>query len=177
MYTFRVSSLVYNGCSISWTRTWRTQLSLRGRETMTDIFKHNFFNENVWILIAISLQFVLKGPVNNIPALVQIVAWCPPGDKPLSEPIMISLLTHICITRPQWVNIAMPLTAAKHNKVHTCSRVLTVLLLVYSCGDICPYTFRTQGQIRKLSSFKLFATASHVAQWCWDQFVSSVCFR
>ena len=86
---------------------------------MTDIFKHNFLNENVWILIAISLQFVLKGPVNNIPALVQIVAWCPPGDKPLSEPIMISLLTHICITRPQWVNIAMPLTAAKHNKVHT----------------------------------------------------------
>ena len=25
------------------------------------------------------------------------------GDKPLSEPMMVSLLTHICIIRPQWV--------------------------------------------------------------------------
>ena len=27
-----------------------------------------------------------------------------PGDKPLSEPMMISLPTHICVTRPQWFN-------------------------------------------------------------------------
>ena len=27
-----------------------------------------------------------------------------PGDKPLSEPLMVSLLTHICIIQPQWVN-------------------------------------------------------------------------
>ena len=27
-----------------------------------------------------------------------------PGDKPLSEPMMVSLLAHICMTRPQWVN-------------------------------------------------------------------------
>ena len=27
-----------------------------------------------------------------------------PGDKPLSEPMMVSLLTHICVTRPRWVN-------------------------------------------------------------------------
>ena len=32
------------------------------------------------------------------------MAWRLPGDKPLSEPMMISLLTHICVTRPQWVN-------------------------------------------------------------------------
>ena len=31
------------------------------------------------------------------------MAWCRPGIKPLSEPIMVNLLTHICITRPQWV--------------------------------------------------------------------------
>ena len=56
------------------------------------------------ILIKISLTFVPKAPINNIPALVQIMAWRRPGDKPLSEPMMVSLLTHICITRPQWVN-------------------------------------------------------------------------
>ena len=32
------------------------------------------------------------------------MAWRRPGDKPLSEPTMESLLTHICVTRPQWVN-------------------------------------------------------------------------
>ena len=50
-----------------------------------------------------SLKFVPKGPINNIPALVQIMTWRRPGDKPLSEPMMVGLLTHICVTRPQWV--------------------------------------------------------------------------
>ena len=31
------------------------------------------------------------------------MAWRRPGDKPFSEPMMVSLLTHICVTRPQWV--------------------------------------------------------------------------
>ena len=68
-----------------------------------DTFKWIFLNENVWISIEVSLKFVPKGPINNIPALVQIMAWRRPGDKLLSEPIMVSLLTHICVTRPQWV--------------------------------------------------------------------------
>ena len=42
-----------------------------------------------------------KGPIDNNPALVQIMAWRRSGDKPLSEPMMVSLLTHICVTRPQ----------------------------------------------------------------------------
>ena len=41
--------------------------------------------------------------VNNIPALVQIMARRHPGDKPLSEPMMVNLLTHLRVTRPQWV--------------------------------------------------------------------------
>ena len=53
-----------------------------------------------------SLNFVPKGSINNIPALVQIMTSCQTGDKPLSEPMMLSLLTHICLTRPQWVKLA-----------------------------------------------------------------------
>ena len=68
-----------------------------------DIFKSIFFNENVQILIKISLTFVPKAPINNIPTLVQIMAWRRPGAKPLSEPMMVNLLSHICITRPQWI--------------------------------------------------------------------------
>ena len=74
-----------------------------GRHFADDIFKCIFSNENVWIPIKISLKFVPTGSINNIPALVQIMAWRRPGDKPLSETMMVRLLTHICVTRPQWV--------------------------------------------------------------------------
>ena len=74
-----------------------------GRHFAGGIFKCIFLNENAWISIKISLRFVPQGPINNIPALVQIMAWRRPGDKPLSEPMMIRLPKHICVTRPQWV--------------------------------------------------------------------------
>ena len=69
-----------------------------------NIFKCIFKNENVWISVKISLEFIPTGPINNIPAMVQIMALRRLGNKPLSEPIMVSLLTHICVTRPRWVN-------------------------------------------------------------------------
>ena len=74
-----------------------------GRHFPVDISKWIFLNENVCISLKISLGYVPKVRINNIPALVQIMAWRRPGDKPLSEPMMVSLLTHICVTRPQWV--------------------------------------------------------------------------
>ena len=74
-----------------------------GRHFADDIFNCIFLNENVWIPIKISLKFVPRGSINNIPALVQIKAWRRAGDKPLSEPMMVRSLTHICVTRPQWV--------------------------------------------------------------------------
>ena len=75
-----------------------------GRHFADDIFNFIFLNENIWIPIKISLKFVPNDPINNIPALVQIMAWRRPGDKPLSEPMMVNLQTHICVTRPQWVD-------------------------------------------------------------------------
>ena len=44
------------------------------------------------------------GPANNIPALANIMAWRQTYDRLLYEPIMVSLLAHICVTRPQWIN-------------------------------------------------------------------------
>ena len=44
---------------------------------------------NVIISIKISLKFVPKVRINNIPTLVQIMAWRRPGDKPLSGPMMV----------------------------------------------------------------------------------------
>ena len=84
-----------------WVNTLRPRQN--GRRLADDTFKCIFLNENVRISIKISPKFVPKGPINNIPALVQIMAWRRSGDKPLSEPMMVNLLTHICVTLPQWV--------------------------------------------------------------------------
>ena len=74
-----------------------------GRHFADDTLNRIFLNEIVRISIKISMKFVPKGPINNIPSLVQIMAWRRPGDKPLSEPMMVRLPTHICVTRPQRV--------------------------------------------------------------------------
>ena len=55
---------------------------------MADIFQTTFSNAFSWIPIKISPKFIPKGPINNILALVQIMAWRRTGDKPLSEPMM-----------------------------------------------------------------------------------------
>ena len=94
--------LVHISCVVLYINTLRSRQN--GRHFADDIFKRVFLNDNIWIQIKISLQFVPKGSINNIPALVKIMAWRRPGAKPLSEPMMVSLLTHICVTRPQWVN-------------------------------------------------------------------------
>ena len=36
------------------------------------ILKYILFNENIWMSINMSLEFVSKGRINNIPAFVQI---------------------------------------------------------------------------------------------------------
>ena len=48
-----------------------------------------------WTCLSVILPYS-----TNIPVLVQIMAWRRPGDKPLSEPVVVNLLTHICVTRP-----------------------------------------------------------------------------
>ena len=78
------------------------------RNFADDIFKGIFLNENVWISLKISLKCVPKGPINNIPTLVLIMVWHRPSDKPLSEPMIDSSLTHICVTRPQWFHSLWP---------------------------------------------------------------------
>ena len=79
---------------------WLWSLTQWGR----DIFKCIFFNENVWISIQISLKFVPKGPINNIPHWVRL--WLDAG-RATSHYLNKWWLVywHICITWPQWVII------------------------------------------------------------------------
>ena len=118
---------VYSFCSSLYSlNTLRPRQN--GRHFADDIFKWIFLNKNVWIPIKISLKFVPQGPINNIPALVQIMAWRRPGDKPLSEPMMFSLPTHICVTRPQWVNLFQSIV----------SRAMGRRSMHYMCSK-CPF--------------------------------------
>ena len=96
----RLSTLIYLNV-LSMFNTLRPRQN--GRHFPDDIFKWIFLNKNVWISIIISLKFVPRGPINNISTLVQVMAWRRTGDKPLSEPMMARLPTHICVTQPQWV--------------------------------------------------------------------------
>ena len=73
-----------------------------------DFFKCIFFG---WKYLNFYLDFTEvccqgSNSINNIPALVQIMAWCRPSDKPLSEPMTVSSLTHIYITRP-WLKLKL----------------------------------------------------------------------
>ena len=92
-----------------------------------NIFKCLFSKENAWI----SNEMSLKGPINNIPALVLIMAWHRPGDTPLYEPVMVSSLTNICVTRPQWVKYSR---IRGHNDVimSALASQITSLTIVYS---------------------------------------------
>ena len=53
-----------------------------------DISKSIFLDENDRIPTHISLKFVPRSPIDNKPEMVELMAWCQTGNKPLSEPIL-----------------------------------------------------------------------------------------
>ena len=109
------------------------------------IFKCISLNKNALILLTISLTFVSKVQINNIPGLVQIMACCRPGNKPLSEPMVASFLTHICMTWLQWVNYPCITSdmSLKHN---------------------------SSVSIRQLSDIKCETSHLKLKQKCWGNF-------
>ena len=93
---------------------FKTLRPRRNRQHFADnIPKGNFFNESALIEQIKSLKFV--GTTNNIVALVQIIAWSRPSDTLLFEPVIVSLLTHICVIQPQWIYNAYLQTVAYWN--------------------------------------------------------------
>ena len=137
-----------------------------------DIFKRIFFNKNVWISIKISLKFVPKGPINNIPALVQIMAWRRSGDKPLSEPMMVSLPTHICVTRPQWVNdvsgemnhdVASSYQTCWNNVIdNTCIRIHARIFFNNAIQNACTFTWNARTHLE--TNVTKFAHSSYMGR-------------
>ena len=122
-----------------------------GHHFPDDIFKFIFLNENAWIPIKISLKFVPQGPINNIPALVQIMAWRRPGDKPLSEPMMVRLPTHICVSRPQWVKGRNTLLNYPHIQICLKMKTANYVSIKYGISRLHPIIFSwCRGNIVKI---------------------------
>ena len=99
----------------------------RGRHFANDIFKCISLNENVWLSIKILMKFVPEVRITKISVLVQIMAWRQRGDKPLSGPMMVSLLTHICVTLPQWIkHLRWPTNRGFLLRIQTCSLYFSI---------------------------------------------------
>ena len=151
-------------------------------------FKPIFLNENIRISIKISLKFVPEAPIKNIPALVQIMAWRRAGDKPLSEPMMDSFPTHICVTRPQWVNSLRQTDTCMHQQTnhhwfrygfspgrrHAIIWTNAGILLIGPSGtnfsEILTkiYTFSSKKMLLKLSSGKWGPFCLCLMCWYWQ---------
>ena len=93
---------------------WVNTLRLRqnGHHFPDDIFKCIFLNENIWISIKISLKFVPKGPVNNVPPSDEIMVLHPPGARHYLNQWWLDY-PHTCVTQPRWANGAFLLKAMR----------------------------------------------------------------
>ena len=96
-------------------------------------FQMDFLEWKCMNFIKISLKFVPMGQINNIPALVHTMAWRHPGNMPLPEPMMVNLLTHICVTRPQWVKTAL-FQVMVH---HWTDQILRLNIITFTQMQLC----------------------------------------
>ena len=89
--------VVENSCHLA----LKFSLTHRGRDKMAAISQTMFLDAFLWMkpfVYWLNFTFVPKGPIDNVPALVNIMAWRQPGNKPLSQPMVVRLLM-----QPQWV--------------------------------------------------------------------------
>ena len=88
------------------------------------IFECIFLYENVRISIKGSLKSVPTGLTHNISALVQIMAWRRPGASHYLNQWWPSYPTHICVSRPQWVNLRICFEHINNFSCHKGTRLL-----------------------------------------------------
>ena len=164
------------GAGSHWTTQvprWRMFNSLRptqnGCHFADNIFKYIWMRENVWILINISLKFVPKGPINNIPALVHIMAWCHIGNKALSEPMVVSLPRHICVTRPDELILQKPVFHTY--KTSNWSSWTLPTADVFATNDFTLPVGKNVGyKARHVSFWSFFGYQWFETHFCWQHF-------
>ena len=153
---------VWKKCCLECVNTLRQRQNVR--HFAEHIYKCIFLNENVYTSIEISLKFVLKCSINNIPALGQIMAWRRPGDKPLSEPMTVGLLTHLCVAQSLWVKWCSCNALVSTVLYVTFMAVLRVMM-TSSNGNIFHVTGPLCGKFTGHQVIPLTTKASDVKLW------------
>ena len=126
-----------------------------GGDKMAAIFQTTLSNAFSWMkMFEFRLRFHwILFPGVQLTILVQIMAWRRSGDKPLSEPMMVCLLTHICVTRSHWVDMLLWCMCQLNSNVvdnlyrHTCpiDYLHIHLLSIKLSGSIIYLTIYRQG--------------------------------
>ena len=101
-----------------------------GRDKMAAIFQTTFSNAFSWMKM---FEFRLRFHWSLFPRVQLTIFqhWFRSGDKPLSEPMMVSLLTDICVTWPQWVNEFMQFIHTDSSCLlqwHLCNHISYILV-------------------------------------------------
>ena len=137
---------------------------------MAAIFLMTFRNDFFLMKINLenkSLKPVPKGPINNVPALVQILAWRRTGDKPLFEPMMVSLLTHMrhlaSTSQPSTIRKASLQASLQTLLLH--EYVHTYMLTHLERG--CNTSYRSMQHSQFGNIFVMAITAPHHIPWIW----------
>ena len=137
----RINQIAQHTCRVSTINILRPRQN--GRHFPDDIFKWIFLNEIIWISIKISLKFVPRGRINNIPALVQIMAWRRQATSHYLNQWWIVHWRIKCVTRSQWVKQRML------ERGREVSNPLVLLSFrVYFLTQITPHVVRVAGNDR-----------------------------
>ena len=136
-----------------------------------DIFNCIFLNENDRIPIHISLKYDHMSPIDNKPALVQVMAWRRTGDKPLTVPMMTQFMAHICGTRGRIVK--WPIHTLKNHKlgrpifiiIHYKDVIMSAMASqITSLTNVC-FTVYSGADQRKHQSSPSLAFVRGIHQW------------
>ena len=128
---------------------------------MLDIFHSKLRNKFPWNRKRNSCIFIQRNALENI---VCEMATC--LSRPLSEPIMLSLLTHICVTRFEWFykptgSMCYHLTRAKHKVRNKMGAVLEATYWYVYTGL---YTFAFQFHLNVFQKVWI-ENHSEMSQW------------
>ena len=114
-----------------------------------------------------SLKPVPKGPINNVPALVQILAWRRTGDNPLFEPMMVSLLMHMghstSMSQPSTIRKASLQASLQTLLLHEYMHTYMLTQLERGCNT----SYRSMQHSQFGNIFVMALTAPHHIPWIW----------
>ena len=105
---------------------WTGSRTLAAVELADKIFEYISLNEDVWVLVQISLKFVTKSPVDKKSALVQVLMNCHRiGNSSLSESMMIQ---HTEPIRHIYWSPSHTVLAHRGRMTHVCVGNLTIIV-------------------------------------------------